>query len=42
LAKKAINIITMWTFESIIANFTWCILSSFMQTMLQMSNVLQQ
>jgi hypothetical protein len=42
LAKKVINNNIVWTFENILANLTWCILSSLLQKMLQMFNVFGQ
>jgi hypothetical protein len=41
LAKKVINNNIMRTFENIIVNLTWCILSSLVQIMFQMFNVLR-
>ncbi len=38
LAKKAINSSIVWAFENILNNLSWCILSSFVQIMLQMFN----
>jgi hypothetical protein len=40
LAKKVINNNIMRTFENIIVNLTWCILSCLVQIMFQMFDVL--
>jgi hypothetical protein len=42
LAKKVIKSNIVWAFENIFVNLTWCILSSLVQTMLQIFNALGQ